>query len=51
MTKAKRRKRQQGCDVAKAIDRIEKAASTAMKIYRALGPIAEAILTNGKKTK
>ena len=51
MTKAKKRKRQQGYDVAKAIDAIEKAVSKAMRIYKAVEPIAKAILTNGKKTK
>lgn len=51
MTRAKKRKRQQGFDVKKVIDTIEKAASTAMKIYRAVEPIARAILTNRRKTK
>jgi hypothetical protein len=49
MAKAKKRKGQQGCDVAKLIDTIEKAASTAMKIYRAIKPIIKAIRTNGRK--
>jgi hypothetical protein len=40
-------KQQQGCDVAKLIDTIEKAAEIAMKIYR----IVKAILRNGGKTK
>jgi len=48
MTKAKKRKRQQGCEIAKAIDRIEKGVSTAMKIYRAFEPIIKAILRNGR---
>jgi hypothetical protein len=51
MTTQKKRKRQQTCDVAKAIDTIEKAASTAMKIYRTIRPIAKAMLTNRGKTK
>ena len=49
--KKTKRKQQQGYDVAKVIDTIEKAALTAMKIYRAVEPIAKAILTNGRKTK
>ena len=51
MTKAKKRKRQQGYDVAKVIKTIEKAASMAMKIYRAVEPIAKAILRNGRRIK
>ena len=38
MTKAKKQKRQQGCNLAKIIDAIEKAASTAMAIYSAVKP-------------
>ena len=49
--RVKKRKRQHGYDVAKVIDTIEKAASIAMKIYRAVEPIAKAILKNGGKTK
>jgi hypothetical protein len=37
MTRAKKPKRQQGYDVARLIGTIEKAASTALKIYRAVG--------------
>jgi hypothetical protein len=51
MTRGKKRKRHQGYDVRKMTDTIEKAASTAMKIYRAIEPIAKAILRNGRKTK
>jgi hypothetical protein len=51
MTKAKKRKRQQGCDVAKVIDTIEKTAAMVIKIYRAVEPIARTILKNGGKTK
>jgi hypothetical protein len=46
-----KRKQQHNYDVANVIDTIEKAASIAMKIYRAVKPIAKAILTNGRKTK
>jgi len=42
-----KRKQQQGCDVAKLIDTIEKAAETALKIYR----MVKAVLKNGGKTK
>jgi hypothetical protein len=51
MTTAKKRKRQQGCKIMQVIDTIEEAASTAMKIYRAVEPIINAILTNWGKTK
>jgi len=51
MTRAKKRKRQQSCDITKVVDTIEKAAETAMKIYRAFEPIAKAILTKGRKTQ
>jgi hypothetical protein len=46
MPKAKKRKQQQSCKIMRTIDRIEKAASAAMKIYRAVEPIAKAILPN-----
>jgi hypothetical protein len=51
MKRTKKRKRQQGCKIKELIDTIERAASTAMKIYRGVEPIAKAILTNVKKTK
>jgi hypothetical protein len=51
MTRPKKRKRQHGCKVIEAIDTIEKTASTAMKIYKALEPIAKAILASGRRTK
>jgi transcription termination factor Rho len=51
MIKAKKRKQQHGCDVVKLIDAIERIATTAVKIYRAVEPIAKTILTNGRKTK
>jgi len=49
MAKAKKRKQQQNCKIMRTIDTIEKAATTAVKIYRAVKPIAKAILTNGRK--
>ena len=51
MTRAKKRKRQQDCKVAKLIDTIEKAMSTAVTIYQAVEPIVKAILTDRRKTK
>ena len=51
METAKKRKQQKNCKVMRTIDAIEKAASAAMKIYRAIEPIAKAILTDGRKTK
>ena len=51
MTSPKKQKRQQGCNVAKLIDTIERAVSTAVTIYRAVEPMVKAILTNGRKLK
>ena len=51
MAKAKKRKQQQNCKVMRMIGTIEEAASTAMKMYKAVEPIIKAILTNGRKTK
>jgi len=51
MIRAKKRKRQQCCDLARAIDTIEKAAPKVAKIYPAIEPIATAILANRRKTK
>ena len=51
MTTSKKRKPQQGCDIAEAIDMIGKAALTALSIFSALEPVIKAILTNGKKAK
>jgi flagellar biosynthesis regulator FlaF len=51
MAKAKKRKQQQSCKIIRTIDMIQEAAGTAMKIYRAVEPIAKAILTNGRRTK
>ena len=51
MAKAKKRKQQQSCKIMRTIDSIEEAASTAIKIYKAVEPIIMAIFTNGKKTK
>ena len=51
MAKVKKRKQQQSCKIVRTIKTIEKAASTAMKIYRAVEPIAKAILRNGRRIK
>ena len=51
MPKAKKQKQQEGCNVAKLIDTIETAISTAVTIYRTVEPIIKAILTKGRKTK
>ena len=46
----KQTKKQQGCDVAKVIDTVEQAVSTAKKVYRVIEPVVNA-LTNRRKTK
>jgi len=51
MAKAKKRKQQQNCKIMRTIDTIEEAASTAMKMYKAVEPIIKAILRNWGKTK
>jgi Flp pilus assembly protein TadB len=49
--KRKKRKQKQGCDLAKAIDSIERAATAAVKTYRAVEPIIKLILKNRRKAK
>jgi hypothetical protein len=49
--KRRKQKQKQGCDLAKAIDSIERAARAAVKTYRAIEPIIKAILKNGRKVK
>jgi hypothetical protein len=44
------KRKQQGCDVAKVIGTVERAVSTAKKVYRAIKPVVNA-LTNRRKTK
>ena len=51
MTRRKKRKVQLGCDGAKVINAIQKAASKAVAIYSAVEPVIKAIVTNRKKTK
>jgi predicted GTPase len=50
MKRKKTKRKQQGCDVAKVIDTVEQAVSTAKKVYRAIEPVVNAI-TNRRKTK
>jgi hypothetical protein len=50
MKRKKTKRKQEGCDVAKVIDTVEQAVSTAKKIYRAIEPVVNAI-TNRRKTK
>lgn len=51
MTRAKKRKRLQDYDAAKAIDMIEKAASRVLKLYKTVEPILKAIRTIKGKIK
>jgi hypothetical protein len=46
----KRKRKQQGFDVAKVIDTVELAVSTAKKVYRVIEPVVNAF-TNRPKTK
>jgi hypothetical protein len=50
MKRKKRKRKQQGCDVAKVIDTVEQAVSTAKKVYRVIEPVGNAF-TNRRKTK
>lgn len=51
MKRKKTKRKQQGCEVAKVIDTIEKAASAAKEIYRAAEPVIKTILKSRTKTK
>jgi hypothetical protein len=50
MKRKKTKRKQQGCDVAKVIDTVEQAVSTAKKLYRVIEPVVNAF-TNRRKTK
>jgi hypothetical protein len=50
MKRKKTNRKQQGCNVAKVIDTIEQAVSTAKRVYRAIEPVVNAF-TNRRKTK
>jgi hypothetical protein len=47
----KTKTKQHGCDVAKVIDTVEQAVSTAKKVYRAVEPIVKTIVAKHRKTK
>ena len=50
MKRKKKTRRRQGCDVAKVIDTVEQAVSTAKKVYRVIEPVVSAF-TRTRKTK
>jgi len=50
MKRKKAKRKQQSCDVAKVIDTVEQAVSTAKKVYRVIEPVVNA-LTNRLKGK
>jgi hypothetical protein len=50
MKRRKTKRKQQSCNVAKVIDTVEQAVSTAKKVYRVIEPVVSAI-TNRRKTK
>jgi len=51
MKRKKTKRKQQGCDVAKVINTVEQAVSTAKKVYRAVEPIVTTIVAHRRKTK
>jgi hypothetical protein len=51
MKRKNRKRKQQGCDLAKVIDTVEKAASAAKQIYRAAEPVIKRVLKSGTKPK
>ena len=51
MKRRKTKRKQQGCDVEKAIDTFKKAADTAVKVYRTVEPIVKTIVAHRRKTK
>jgi hypothetical protein len=50
MKRKKTKRKKQRCDVAKVIDTVEQALSTAKKVYRVIEPVVNAF-TNRPKTK
>lgn len=44
-------KRQQGFDLGKAVDSMERIVSTALRAYRLVEPILKAIFRNGRKPR
>jgi len=51
MKRKRTKRKQQGCDVAKVLDTVEQAVSTAKKVYRAVEPIVKTIVAQRRKTK
>jgi hypothetical protein len=51
MKRKKTKRKQQGCDVAKVIDTVEQAVSTAKKVYRVIEPMVKTIVAHRRKTK
>jgi hypothetical protein len=50
MKRKKTKRKHKGCDVAKVIETVEQAVSTARKVYRVIEPVVNAF-TNRRKTK
>jgi hypothetical protein len=50
MKRKKAKRKRHDCNVAKVIDTVEQAVSTAKKVYRVIEPVVNAI-TNRPKTK
>ena len=50
MKRKKRKRKQQGCDVAKVIDTVEQAVETAKKVYRAIEPVVNALINPRQTT-
>jgi hypothetical protein len=48
MKRKKAKRKQQGCDVAKVIDTVEQAVSTAKKVYRVIEPVVNALISRLK---
>ena len=51
MKRKKRKRRHQGCDVEKAIDAIQQAPETTIKVYRVVKPVFKAMIANRRKAK
>jgi hypothetical protein len=51
MTRAKKRKQQQGSKIMETIKTIEEAASTGAKIYRCVEPLVRALIKNWGRIK
>ena len=51
MKRKKTKRKRQGCDVAKVINTVEQAVSTAKKVYRADEPVVKTIVAARRKTK